>query len=344
MNGIFSQYKERFVPNAQRDLMNIVESDEQMFQDYKKFLNREEIDGICRYLCEYVTLNDLLVNKESFVKVFDSTEKKRSLIGDLIKKVKDGEIILEEARIQRASNEMDKVESLLGKKIEISRDIFKRLGKDKQEDFIKDYKQAHKRLESLALVMKKPRTLTVADLNLASMNQNRYMQIYYSSGRKNGHAVLIKKNSNDSFAFYDPNYGVVFDLTGEDLCEVVTQSFYSYREGISKLGIVVLFTLPISVVAGIVAAVYGYNIIATVSLIICLVDLSILCSLQEKLVLQEYGSIALPDEYLALRKELEIELENIIDKYSGSDGKSKNTAIVSGVQVENINQETPVMN
>ncbi|MDR2978459.1 MAG: hypothetical protein LBU56_03530 [Rickettsiales bacterium] len=64
--GVFSKYKERFVLNKQIDLMNIIESDKQMFQDYKKFFNREKMQGICRHLCDYVVLNDLLVNKESF--------------------------------------------------------------------------------------------------------------------------------------------------------------------------------------------------------------------------------------------------------------------------------------
>ncbi|OWZ25221.1 hypothetical protein [Wolbachia endosymbiont of Wuchereria bancrofti] len=72
------------------------------------------------------------------------------------------------------------------------------------------------------------------------------------------HVILIKKNSDNSFAFYDPNYGAVFDLTEEQLCEVITQSFYGYVR-MSKLYIVELFILLTSVVARIAAAVYGYN-------------------------------------------------------------------------------------
>lgn len=107
MSRIFSKYKEKFAPNAQIDLMNIIESDEQMFQDYKKFLNREKIDGICRHLCDYITLNDLLVNKESFVKAFDSIEKKRSLVNALIKKVKDNSIVSDEVYHQKFEQEME---------------------------------------------------------------------------------------------------------------------------------------------------------------------------------------------------------------------------------------------
>lgn len=39
MSRIFSKHKEKFVPNAHTDLMNIIESDEQMFQSGKNRRN-----------------------------------------------------------------------------------------------------------------------------------------------------------------------------------------------------------------------------------------------------------------------------------------------------------------
>ncbi|WP_250294715.1 hypothetical protein [Wolbachia endosymbiont of Oedothorax gibbosus] len=322
MNGIFSQYKERFVPNAQRDLMNIVESDEQMFQDYKKFFNREKIDGICRHLCEYVTLNDLLVNKGSFVKAFDSIEKKRSLVNALIKKVKDNSIVSDEVDKQKFKQEMknsyDKAGVLLTGNSEKGIAALERMSEEAQENFAKEVEQLNPKelTKSHLLAMKKPKTLTVADLNLAATDQNSYMKIsyWYMNDKRAGHAVLIKKNSDNSFAFYDPNYGAVFDLTEEQLCEVVTQSFYSYKQ-MSKLGIAALFILLTSVVAGIAAAVYGYNIIASVSLVICLVDLSISCYLREKLVPQKYDTVAPKSNISVIDDNYQVELENLINKY-----------------------------
>ncbi|MDX5462268.1 MAG: hypothetical protein O7157_01700 [Wolbachia endosymbiont of Tetragnatha montana] len=257
MSRIFSKYKEKFAPNVQTDLMSIIKSDEQMFQDYKKFFNREKIDGICRHLCDYVILNDLLVNKESFIKAFDSIEKKRSLVNALIKKVKDSSIVSDEVDKQKSVQELNNSFEYFIVFIEEVNKKFKpllsRLSKEAQENFIKEWEQILQKAiaKSPFLAMKKPKTLTVADLSLAAMNQDSYMAISYhymndkhvghdTNDKRAGHAVLIKKNSDNSFAFYDPNFGAVFDLTEEQLCEVVTQSFYKYIE-MSKLCIVALF-------------------------------------------------------------------------------------------------------
>ncbi|WP_250295959.1 hypothetical protein [Wolbachia endosymbiont of Oedothorax gibbosus] len=343
MSRIFSKYKEKFAPNAQIDLMNIIESDEQMFQDYKKFLNRKKIDGICRHLCDYITLNDLLVNKESFIKAFDSIEKKRSLVNDLIKKVKNDDINSDEVNKQKFEQELynsfDKDDEVMKEVRKITNTLFKRMSKKAQENFMEEMEQIlHSReiAKSPFLGMKKPKTLTVADLNLAAMNQNQYMKISYNpviSG-DSGHAVLIKKNSDNSFAFYDPNFGAVFDLTEKQLCEVVTQSFYGYVR-ISKLGIVALFTLLTSVVAGIAAAVYGYNIIASVLLVTCLVDLSILCCLKEKLMPQKYDTITPENNISIINNDFQVELKNLVDKYSSDNCKLGSTA-ESDVQVESV--------
>lgn len=304
-------------------------------------------------MCDYVILNDLLVNKESFVKAFDSIEKKRSLVGDLIKNVKDSNIVSDEVDNQKSAQKVHKnyyeVAVFLRKELEIFKVVFNRMSLEKQKNFMEELEQLRpeERIKGPFLAMKKPKALTVADLELAAMDQNFYTRLSYqcrngkhvghdTNDERAGHAVLIKKNSDNSFAFYDPNFGAVFDLTEEQLCEVVTQSFYKYIE-MSKLCIVALFIFLTSVVAGIAAAVYGYNIIASLSLIICLVDLSISCYLTEKLVPQQYDTIVSADSVAAGCKECEIELKNLIDKYCVSDGKSGST-VESDVQVEEHNQ------
>ncbi|MDR2978458.1 MAG: hypothetical protein LBU56_03525 [Rickettsiales bacterium] len=236
-------------------------------------------------------------------------------------------------------DDFDKLRVFMGEQEKIAVATLDKMGEKAQENFIKEFTQISfsfwKEVELLFLAMKKPKILTAADLNLAVMNQDQYVKISYQPVRgDSGHAVLIKKNSDNSFTFYDPNYGAVFDLTEEQLCEVVTQSFYDYVR-ISKLGIATLFILLTSVVIGIVAAVYGYTITATVSLIVCLVGLSISCCLREKVIPQEYNTIVLADSVAALRKSLEIEFKNLIDKYCGDNGRSEDVVAISDAQVEN---------
>ncbi|MDX5462267.1 MAG: hypothetical protein O7157_01695 [Wolbachia endosymbiont of Tetragnatha montana] len=97
-----------------------------------------------------------------------------------------------------------------------------------------------------------------------------------------------------------------------------------------------------SVVAGIAAAVYGYNIIASVSLIICLVDLSISCYLREKLVPQYYDTITPRNNISIIDNDFQVELKNLIGKYFDSDGKSGST-FESDVQVENVKKENLIL-
>ncbi|NUY39359.1 hypothetical protein GO684_01385 [Wolbachia endosymbiont of Litomosoides brasiliensis] len=60
--------------------------------------------------------------------------------------------------------------------------------------------------------MEKLKILTIVYLNLAAINQNQYIKTLYEPiiSENPGHAVLIKKNSDNSLAFYDPNYDAVF--------------------------------------------------------------------------------------------------------------------------------------
>ncbi|MFP3024690.1 MAG: hypothetical protein ACEY3K_18140 [Wolbachia sp.] len=79
----------------------------------------------------------------------------------------------------------------------------------------------------------------------------------------------MKKNLDGSLAFYDPNYGAVFNLTEEELCEVMAESFYAYVTPNIPV-IIALAVVAILIISGIVTAVHGYNTIATISLITCL--------------------------------------------------------------------------
>lgn len=96
---IFSKYKERFVPSDQNDMLDIVKNDKKMFEEYKKAFNQEKTEGICRHLCNYIILNNLLINKETFSKAF---EDKRSLICNLIETVQKDDITSREEYRQRS--------------------------------------------------------------------------------------------------------------------------------------------------------------------------------------------------------------------------------------------------
>lgn len=55
------------------------------------------------------------------------------------------------------------------------------------------------------------------------MSQGSYETYYYFRSGGYGHAVLVKKHLDGSLAFYDPNYGAVFNLTEEEFCEVMAE-------------------------------------------------------------------------------------------------------------------------
>lgn len=72
------------------------------------------------------------------------------------------------------------------------------------------------------------------NLKLSAKNENGYSFLCFMPRNillkeQADHALLIKKNEDGSFAFYDPNFGAVFGLTKEELCKVVTQVFSIYK-------------------------------------------------------------------------------------------------------------------
>lgn len=72
------------------------------------------------------------------------------------------------------------------------------------------------------------------------------------------HAVLVKKNGEDNFAFYDPNFGAIFNLKEEQLLEIVAQVFFSYKEiSLMKLNMF-LIVLSASIAASLFAMAYSY--------------------------------------------------------------------------------------
>ncbi|WP_168463789.1 hypothetical protein [Wolbachia endosymbiont of Ctenocephalides felis wCfeT] len=78
----------------------------------------------------------------------------------------------------------------------------------------------------------KSKPFTAKDLQLVKLDESSYAYVTFvhksPSKSNSGHAVLIKKNADNNFAFYDPNKGAVFGLTEEQLCKIVTQVFLSY--------------------------------------------------------------------------------------------------------------------
>jgi len=72
------------------------------------------------------------------------------------------------------------------------------------------------------------------NLELAAKNKDGYSFLCFKPRNilfkgKAGHALLIKKNEDGSFAFHDTNFGAIFGLTKEQLCKVVTQLFSTYK-------------------------------------------------------------------------------------------------------------------
>lgn len=250
-----------FIINEQGSLLKVINSDKEMFERYKKAFNREddtEVRGLCSYLCAYVACHNLLANKDTFSeKLLDfftysgngagPQKSQKPLINDLIDKVKTCSEYIDNETLQNVKILFQKLDEIQ-KKIE----NFERIANSKKypekskqiSEFSSRHKKIHEgiRSTSKAKYQSSQTTSTLENfvqfmdenLELFAKNENGYSFLCFKPRNilfkgEAGHALLIKKNEDDSFAFYDPNFGAVFGLTKEQLCKVVTQVFSAYK-------------------------------------------------------------------------------------------------------------------
>ncbi|WP_333023538.1 hypothetical protein [Wolbachia endosymbiont of Pentidionis agamae] len=179
-----------------------------------------------------------------------------------------------------------RIDILTSKRKEFFTDNVKRIS-DKEAYVI------HNNYQSISLQI--PKILAAQDLKLTKMNMGDYKELsFYKSGIKDNHAhaILIKKNLDNNFAFYDPNNGTFFDLTEEQLCEVITEVFYSYiKSELTWASTELTIMFFMSSVVGIITAICGCIIAPIISFAVFLIASAFLCYVSPKLNTQEYESI-----------------------------------------------------
>jgi hypothetical protein len=232
-----------------------------MLKRYKKAFDREDeekADGLCLYLCAYVARYNLLADKDTFSKKFFDLlteenhirpqESQKSLINDLMNEAQinlkyyvDTRSQNSQAAFQKLDEIQKKIENL--EKIASSKENSQNL-KKKINELSSRHKKIHEGIKSTSEAKYQSSQTTSTpenfvrfidkNLELLAKNENGYsflclmpQNILFKG--QTGHALLIKKNENGSFAFYDPNRGAIFGLTKEELCKVVIQVFYTYK-------------------------------------------------------------------------------------------------------------------
>ncbi|WCR59089.1 MAG: hypothetical protein PG978_000503 [Wolbachia endosymbiont of Ctenocephalides felis wCfeF] len=255
--SLFKGIGNNFIANRQNSLLKLIRFNDEMFERYKKAFNREDdtkVRGLCSYLCAHVARHNLLANKDTFSEKFLDfftyrenctrlQESRKSLIDDLMNEAKtDDQYFVDtiSQNPQAAFQKLDEIEKDI-KKLKNTANSKKYPEKSKQ---ISELSSRHKKIRkdiknkfNTKYQYSQETTSTPENfvrfidenLKLSAKNENGYSFLCFKPRnilfkREAGHALLIKKNEDGSFAFYDPNLGAVFGLTKEELCRVVIQA------------------------------------------------------------------------------------------------------------------------
>lgn len=235
--------KDNFIASEQYSLLDIIESGEKMIERYKKAFNREEVFGLCSFLCAHVARHNLLVNENAFSEKFlDSytwkknvkklEESQKSLIEDLMNEARVDDQYYKDVELQNsraASQKLNEIKKKIKELKKISR----------SKGYLKKSEQISELLKQLSQeTTSTPKNFVKyidKNLKLSAENKNGYLFLHFVPKNtlfygNDSHVLLIKENGNNNFAFYDPNLGAVFGLTKEQLCKTVTQVFSKYTK------------------------------------------------------------------------------------------------------------------
>jgi hypothetical protein len=175
-------------------------------------------------------------------------ELEKSLINDLMNEAKTDDQYYVDTRSQNSQaafqklNEIQKkIENLdkIASSKENSQNLKKKINglskrhKKIREDIKNRFNTKHQYSQETTSTPENFVRLIDENLKLSAKNENGYSFLCFMPRNilfkgEAGHTLLIKKNEDGSFAFYDPNFGAVFGLTKEQLCKVVTQVFSTY--------------------------------------------------------------------------------------------------------------------
>lgn len=238
--SILSQYGKKFVSSNQSRLLDIIESykgklsqEQELYKLYKKIFNRSKLAGICGYLCQYVQSNDLLSNKEKFLEEFEFNNGKK--ISQLLRNVMTKEIDPDTSSFNKENKSIQKFINFLEDKIntgnttkDLKNDIEK--VKEKHIDLLQKFVDFDPN-EKKEIILSEEMKNNIEGQLIIEKSKNAYILLIFKSHspEQAGHALLIRQNANNSFSFYDPNRGAVFDLTERQLCHLVDETFRSYN-------------------------------------------------------------------------------------------------------------------
>ncbi|MBV0900012.1 MAG: hypothetical protein KTV77_04690 [Wolbachia endosymbiont of Fragariocoptes setiger] len=201
--SILSQYEKKFVSISQSILLDAIRNysneNSKLSKLYKKIFNRDT----------HIESNDLLASKERFSEKFEFNNegaKISQLLKNLMIETHTGDTLF----FDRQSKSTKKFIKFLKEK---------RTNKTETVDNLKsDINQVQQSYASLVEKFKEfyslEKTLNIKDL-VQKTNRNAYIMIILksNSSEQAEHSLLIRQNSNNTFSFYDPNRGAVFDLT-----------------------------------------------------------------------------------------------------------------------------------
>ena len=230
--------------SQQHSLLKVIRSDKKMIERYKKAFNRKEVIGLCSFLCAHAARHNLLVNENAFSeKFFDwctltkengkkFEESQKSLIEDLMSEAKVDDQYYKDVELQNSRAASKKLNEIK-KKIKELKKTAKSKGHLKKLKQIIELLEQHEKIcehvkNSFSMEYQRGQETTSTpknfvkfideNLKLSAENKNGYLFLCFVPQNilfygNDGHALLIKKNGNNNFVFYDPNIGAVFGLT-----------------------------------------------------------------------------------------------------------------------------------
>uniref|UniRef100_A0A3B0IZ99 Peptidase C58 YopT-type domain-containing protein n=1 Tax=Wolbachia endosymbiont of Aleurodicus dispersus TaxID=1288877 RepID=A0A3B0IZ99_9RICK len=191
---------------SQGDIINVT-------SNYKYPLTakiQKEFDGLCDILCNYVTEHDLLLDIGSSQEL---TEKSRY------------ENILSELEAHTVHSHILKTSSLIEKILAFLFGIYP----CNILTYPNQLKIINYNSSSGSYCIKKE--ILEKDINsIGSGNYIKFCTFKRTPTQFHGHSMLIRKNGNDDFTFFDPNDGIRFNLTLNELVAVLNNKMFDHKK------------------------------------------------------------------------------------------------------------------
>ncbi|OAB80976.1 hypothetical protein WSTR_04830 [Wolbachia endosymbiont of Laodelphax striatellus] len=191
---------------SQGDIINVT-------SNYKYPLTakiQKEFDGLCDILCNYVTEHDLLFDIGSSQKLTEKSRYKN---------------ILSELEAHTVHSHILKASSLIEKILALLFGIYP----CNILTYPNQLKIINYNSSSGSYCIKKE--ILEKDINsIGSGNYIKFCTFKRTPTQFHGHSMLIRKNGNDDFTFFDPNDGIRFNLTLSELVAVLNKKMFDHKK------------------------------------------------------------------------------------------------------------------